>query len=158
MAASFFREKKIPLIHQKVALLANYPDSKCEIKREKSLIWSGKIRPTAISKEYSILICWKTGMAPHIWAFGDELERLDDPDFPHKYDINADSKMVRLCLYRYQEFSSYKFMAKTIIPWTVEWLYHYEIWLATGEWCGGGEHPSSSNVKVEDPLDCMISI
>jgi len=21
------------------------------------------------------------------------------------------------------------------------WLFYYEIWLATGEWCGGGVHP-----------------
>ena len=29
----------------------------------------------------------------------------------------------------------------TIIPWTQEWLYFYEIWLLTGEWRGGGHTP-----------------
>ena len=24
----------------------------------------------------------------------------------------------------------------TIVPWAAEWLLHYEIWLATGEWFG----------------------
>ena len=35
------------------------------------------------------------------------------------------------------------FIADTIVPWACEWLLHYEIWLATGEWHGGGEHPSA---------------
>ena len=52
--------------------------------------------------------------------------------------------MVQICLYRHREFTKDKFLANTIIPWTVEWLYFYEIWLATGEWCGGGEHPGES--------------
>ena len=27
----------------------------------------------------------------------------------------------------------------TIVPWTAEWLLHYEVWLATGEWLGDGD-------------------
>ena len=30
-------------------------------------------------------------------------------------------------------------IADTIVAWTCEWLIHYEIWLATGEWHGGGD-------------------
>jgi hypothetical protein len=33
------------------------------------------------------------------------------------------------------------FLADTILPWAVEWLAYYEIWLATGVWYGGGEWP-----------------
>lgn len=29
----------------------------------------------------------------------------------------------------------------TYIPWTAEWLYYFEVWLATGVWEGGGAHP-----------------
>jgi hypothetical protein len=32
-------------------------------------------------------------------------------------------------------------IADTIVPWTAEWLVHYEIWLMTGEWYGGGDCP-----------------
>jgi hypothetical protein len=32
-------------------------------------------------------------------------------------------------------------IADTIVPWTAEWLVHYEIWLMTGEWYGGGDWP-----------------
>ena len=97
-----------------------------------------------------MLMTWEQGRSPRVWVIGNELEKLDDLDFPHKFDVDKDKKMVRLCLYRYQEFSSSKYLSRTIIPWTVEWLYFYEIWLATGEWCGGGEHPQTGDQKDDD--------
>lgn len=75
-------------------------------------------------------------------------KKIDDSDFPHKYDVDPENNMVQICLYRYREFTKDKFLANTIIPWTVEWLYFYEIWLATREWCGGGEHPI--NISKEE--------
>ena len=32
------------------------------------------------------------------------------------------------------------YLAETILPWASEWLAHYEGWLYTGEWKGGGVH------------------
>lgn len=89
---------------------------------------------------------WK---APSVWVLGDELQKLDSPDFPHRYEIDEEKKAVEICLYRYREFTTYKFISKTIVPWTVEWLYFYELWLATGEWYGGGEHPNAGNAKSD---------
>ena len=77
----------------------------------------------------------------------------DDANFPHKFDIDVENKMVRICLYRYSEFSSSKLLVNTIIPWTIEWLYYYELWLATEEWLGGGEHPKIGKSKTEDKSD-----
>ena len=31
-------------------------------------------------------------------------------------------------------------LGETIIAWTAEWLYYFEVWLATGKWEGGGAH------------------
>jgi hypothetical protein len=45
-------------------------------------------------------------------------------------------------------------IANTIVPWTSEWLAHYEIWLATGDWQGGGEwppRPESGTEAAKDP-------
>ena len=81
------------------------------------------------------------------------LENLDHIDFPHNYDIDIENKMVRICLYRYSEFTSSKLLANTIVPWTIEWLYFYELWLTTGEWLGGGEHPNLGKEKIEDIVE-----
>ncbi len=139
---SYFKSVPIPLIQQKVSLCANYADSSCVIKND-SLLWSAKIKPTPLSKEYSVIMTYKMKKNPKIWIIGDELDKLDSPDFPHKYDISAKDKYVRICLYRYSEFDSTKYLANTIVPWIIEWLYYYELWLTTGNWLGGGEHPSS---------------
>ncbi|MBE5869551.1 MAG: hypothetical protein E7293_11465 [Lachnospiraceae bacterium] len=147
----FYKSSPLSLVQQKVALCLAYKDAKCNIDKKKNqLFWIGKIRPTAFSYEYTVFLLYQAGKSPKVWVMGDELERLDDVNFPHKFDVDAENKMVRICLYRYSEFNSSKLLANTIIPWTVEWLYFYELWLATGEWLGGGEHPSDGKPKVED--------
>ena len=147
----YYKNPPLTLIQQKVALCASYQGASCSIdKKKKQLFWSGKIKPTALSMEYTVVLIYSIGKSPKVWVIGDELERLDDVNFPHKFDVDAKNKMVRICLYRYSEFNSSKLIANTIIPWTVEWLYFYELWLATGEWLGGGEHPAVGKPKAED--------
>lgn len=36
-------------------------------------------------------------------------------------------------------------ISDTIIPWVADWLLYYELWLATGEWLGGGHGSPSVN-------------
>lgn len=58
-----------------------------------------------------------------------------DDELPH---ICPDGS---LCLYRPGEWTWGDPLAKTVIPWACEWLFHYEVWRATGEWSGsGGNH------------------
>lgn len=83
---------------------------------------------------------------------GDELDKLDAHDYPHKFDIDEENKMVSICLYRYSEFNSSKLLANTIIPRAIEWLYYYELWLATGKWLGG-EHPENGVPKTNNDTE-----
>jgi hypothetical protein len=56
---------------------------------------------------------------------------------PHVYS----HEKQYLCLYYHGDFNYNKQFVKTIIPWTSEWLLHYEAWACTGVWNGGGiEH------------------
>ncbi len=150
----FFYEKERSLIEQKAALKIAYPESYCSVEKN-GLWWIGKIRPTPLSQTYTVVLIYQRGEAPQIWVLGDELKKLSDENFPHNYHVDSSNKLVRICLYRHQEFSKRKILANTIIPWTIEWLYFYEIWLATGEWCGGGEHPV---VAGEDTSSLVLDI
>ncbi len=69
------------------------------------------------------------------------MKKLDDPNFPHNYGVDVAKKKVEICLFRYKEFTNSMLLSNTVIPWAIEWLFYYEIWLTTGEWQGGGEHP-----------------
>lgn len=64
---------------------------------------------------------------------------------PHHIYRDQDGIGFRLCLYdpREQDWSPVWPIADTIVPWASEWLFYYEGWLLTGEWAGGGTHPSS---------------
>jgi hypothetical protein len=55
-----------------------------------------------------------------------------------------DGDGFRLCLYdpRKDEWSPERLIADTVLPWASEWLFYYEGWLVTGEWTGGGTHPT----------------
>ncbi len=142
----YFKTPSISLIKQKVSLKNAYKDSECVIEGKK-LIWTGKVRPTVLSKEYTLIILYEFKKSPKVWITGDELERIDDKNFPHIYDRDIKNNMVRICLYMNSEFNSSKLLANTIIPWAIEWLYYYEIWLLTDEWLGGGRHPQNGSKK-----------
>ena len=148
MANKYFRRSPLSLLQQKVALCAAYKDSSCGIENNQ-LIWCAKVKPTVLSKEYTVMITYKLWESPKVWVIGEALEKLDSKDFPHKFKVDKENKMVRICLYMYDEFNSHKVLANTIVPWTIEWLYFYEIWLATGEWLGGGMHPNSGIEKTD---------
>lgn len=45
-------------------------------------------------------------------------------------------------------------LVDTIVPWSSEWLFHYEMWKGTGIWFGDGpdaEHPEAQ-AKMLHPL------
>lgn len=60
---------------------------------------------------------------------------------PHLYRNGS------LCLYYpdNNELNDKELWVDTLIPWTCLWLYFFELWLATGEWLGGGIHPGEDN-------------
>lgn len=51
-----------------------------------------------------------------------------------------------LCLYLpgSGEYSTKDKLIENIISWAIKWTEFYEIWLLTGEWYGGGVHPTKA--------------
>lgn len=100
------------------------------------LIWECKLQPTVLSNEYHIKLVYKIGYQPKIYVIKSTLDKGSKEKLPHVYS----TEMQHLCLHFPPEnkWTSSKNIADTIIPWAGEWLYHYEIWLLTGNWNGGG--------------------
>lgn len=136
----YIKTKNISLAQQGLDLCKMFPDSNFGITRGR-LWWKAKVQPTPLSRKYNIELRYCPKKFPDIYVVGDELQNLDSDGFPHHYSIDIDKKRVCLCLFRYYDFSSDKLLNRTVVPWAIEWLYFYEIWLSTGEWHGGGEHP-----------------
>lgn len=79
---------------------------------------------------------------PEMFVLNPDLTALaDEASLPHIYPSKGlDTK---LCLWwpKQREWLPQMKLAETYIAWTSEWLWHFEDWLATGVWAGGGEHP-----------------
>ena len=115
-----------------------YPNFKVVFSGQ-ALRATGILRPTARSLVYTVEIGYLLKKEPDIWVLDPVLERnWKGARIEHTYDEKT------LCLYHplYGDFTYGDLLSETIIPWTSLWLYHYENWHMTGDWLGGGSHPT----------------
>lgn len=146
--AKIFKRVPLPLAVQAVNLRRVSLDSKVHFQDHETIVWTGSLQPTPFSRPYLLRLDYTLKKCPKIWVTNPPLESRDDQKPPHLYPGD------RLCLFHpsYGEWSSDKFIADTIIPWASLWLYYYEMWLATGIWYGGGEHPTAKDDSANESV------
>lgn len=135
--------KKISLRLQQMALMKAFPDSESVISKNE-LVWRGHVVPTLMCRCYKLELRYKLGRSPQVSLVEPQMETRHGEKPPHLYQGDI------LCLYFPGEWNGSMFLVNTILPWASEWLLHYEIWLACGEWKGGGKHPSSPKPRPRD--------
>lgn len=116
---------------QAQALRGRFPGSELSLRRT-SFTWTASLQPTELSRKYTVQIRYDPPRLPRVEVLPQLATRPGGP-LPHVYREGV------LCLHKAGEWSQDMLIADTIVPWTCEWLIHYEIWLATGEWHGGGD-------------------
>lgn len=129
--------RKLSVAMQAAHLKKVFPDSEILLYRNSVLKWRGFLTPSPLSETYLVEIEYHLGKRPDVRILSPPLKKHGDQAIPHVFSQD------KLCLFRfiYKEWNSSQKIAVTIIPWASLWLFFYEIWLATGEWHGGGEHP-----------------
>ncbi len=140
MATRYPKRKKLTIIQQAVALRHLYPESNYSAHLNR-LSWTGVLQPTALSREYTVSVEYNLGKSPRTCVVDPILLVPAGQTLPHVYS----QKEQHLCLYYpfgNSEWNSSMCIARTIVPWASEWLFYYELWLATGKWLGGGIHTS----------------
>jgi hypothetical protein len=140
------RTHSINLAMQAARLKSIFPLTTIAARNDK-LTWRGTIVPSAASRSYEVKLEYVRDGHPNVYVLSPRLERFPGEDrLPHVYD----TEQQRLCLYykRAREWNPGMLIADTILPWTSEWLFFYEIWLGTGEWHGGGIHGTKSAESV----------
>jgi len=109
------------------------------------LSWTGELQPTVFSATYTLSFQYADGdYTPDVQVLDPELDPGIARDLPHVYTDTGG-----LCLHLRNQWDPSQPIATTIVPWAAEWLLHYELWKATGEWTGGG-HPHLEPVR---PID-----
>jgi hypothetical protein len=131
-------------LYQQIAdLRAKYPDSQAQWKQG-VLFWTGSIQPNPLCATYRVGISWDGHRRrPLVRVLAPRLMMPDGKYLPHVFPGDE------LCLHYPSEWSAKMPIADTIVPWTSEWLFFYELWLATDEWHGGGHDPLSA--EKDDP-------
>lgn len=127
--------RPLPLFQQLLGLQHLLPGSHGSV-RSNRLIWRGDIRPTARSTMYTVQIVLQLSKPLEITILNPPLRRREGQLLPHVYSGD------RLCVYMGDQWAPSKLLSATVLPWIVDWLFYYELWLATGEWLGGGHEPA----------------
>lgn len=119
-----------------------YPESSGRILHGGRLVWRATLRPSALSDIYQVCIDAKPRRFPMVWVSGGAIDRCTDLSLvPHKFGYEKEPPSIHVCL-QYRDWSSDQLFTETVVPWCCEWIVHFEIWLATDKWHGGGIHPS----------------
>jgi len=136
---AFPKPKPINLTKQMLALQQAFPAASCAVHRNQ-LTWRAELSPTPMSTVYAVSLDYSLEVPPVVRVVTPELADRSDAEVPHVYPDGS------LCLYypKAREFTRDQLLVETIVPWTSEWLMHYELWQATGEWLGGGIHPGDA--------------
>lgn len=115
---------------QALALRQHYPGSAIHLSN-RGLIWRGELTPSSLAQTYLVeMVADHDGRQPGMFVLAPELQPDGHGRLPHVWNDGA------LCLSRYGEWHRNSFFIDTVVPWTAEWLFHYEVWLGTGIWTG----------------------
>jgi hypothetical protein len=114
-----------------------FVEYKYDYKKKKFNIFM-KLKPTEDSITYTVELISAVGRkSVDVFVRNPDIEEMaQGRRIPHRYGNKE------LCLH-YPEYNEWKYSdmwADTIVPWTCLWLYYFELWIATGEWLGGGKH------------------
>ena len=123
--------RTLTLIREARLLDRNYPHGQSSLKAG-MLRWTGELQPSEVSRQYLVDLRYAPPHHPSVFVRRPKLVIDADGHLPHIYPDGS------LCLYEPGQWSTGESIATTILPWTCEWLLHYEFWSATGEWCGSG--------------------
>lgn len=135
---------RIPnLMEQYLLLKRDFPGSAGAV-RKNQLRWIASLQPSTLSEEYKVRLEYSLEKGPRVFVENPELLKRGEDRIPHRYSDES------LCLYLpdAEEWQKSMYLADTIVPWTAEWLIHYELWHATGEWHGGGIHPGEAAMTI----------
>jgi hypothetical protein len=139
MSQHYIPVKELTIGQQMACMKLLYPHF--HYSRGKGIpVWCGTLQPRASSPEYNVKIEFFIDKHPRVWI----INPLIKSNAPHLY------KEGSLCLYcpRDNSWNARSWLAKTIVPWTAEWLFLYELWLETGMWWGlEASHNNSKSKK-----------
>jgi len=124
------RARSLTLAQQAFGLRSVFPEATLRLGRQ-YLTWQGELRPSELSDPYLVKITYQLGRYPTVRPMNPAITDTDE-FVPHVFHDGT------LCVHDERQWHPLMLIVDTFLPWTVEWLWHWEIFLATGKWYGDG--------------------
>ena len=137
------RVRSLSLAQQAFALRSFFPAAATNL-RATGLVWEGDLTPTPLSRDYTVRITYSLENYPRVVIVRPSLVADENGLLPHFYREGC------LCLHEANEWDGSMLIADTIVPWTAEWLAHYELWKRSGRWYGDGG-PADQTEAITTP-------
>lgn len=130
------RHRDDKTLAQQLVALARLPVTTSVTIKRSRLTWTGELQPTPLSLTYTVRLGYAVGQRrPSVTVLRPELRADDFRRLPHVFPQD------HLCLCYPWQWTPGTMIAQTIVPWTAEWLLHFEVWKVTNTWHGGGHEP-----------------
>lgn len=128
------------------------PAATVHILSGRELQFRFSITPGVYGRVYACLLRMRPdSRTPEVLVLKPDLKMLAGArTIPHIYEHEGVG--TKLCLWwpKQREWMPRMRLTETCVPWTSEWLWYFEDWLATDEWAGGGEHPRPKKRRKGD--------
>ena len=125
------RRTDVSLAAQALALRRLLPGSTLRLDHGR-LCWKGEVRPSHGCGEYQLRLEARAALPPKIFVESPALRPDAGGRLPHIYSDGS------LCVSRRGDWRPDMLFIHTYLPWSLEWLIYYELWLASGLWYGDG--------------------
>jgi hypothetical protein len=142
--------RALSIDRQRAAMAAAWPMFACrDIDRgAQSARWVGTLVPQFA--RFTLETRYRLGDWPEVRVLHPELVRLPENvegELPHVFPPADDPT---LCLFdpKADEWDASMAIAHTVVPWALDWIACYELWLMTGRWTGGGRHATVDNEQA----------
>lgn len=127
-----------------------WPGASVVLRAGRELQYRFTISPSAFGRQYQCLLLMKPdSRMPTMLVLEPDLVVLaEGRRAPHIYPHVGPG--VSLCLWwpKRREWHPQMKLVDSYLAWTAAWLWHFEDWLATGKWSGGGEHPAPRRARA----------
>ena len=144
------KPQRLNVAHQLWDLQRLYPHGVGRLLKGR-LLWRCELKPSVFSRRYLVQIDYRLGSFPTILVLDPKPRDLaGGRKPPHVYKGPGDP----LCLFyaAAREWNASMLIARTIVPWACEWLFHFEAWVFTGRWEGGGISHEPEGIQQEDDV------
>lgn len=128
-------------VSQQALTLEKLPNTTSITLKRGRVSWRGKLQPTPLSLRYTIQIDYAPPKPPIVAVIAPQLEAPSDRKLPHVFHDGT------LCLCYAWQWRACESIAATFVPWTSEWLLHYELWKFTAVWHGGGHGSTQDSLR-----------